>query len=413
MDNIMLFILFSVMAFGYVYKSLKRTNPLTPNLAYSIFLFLCGFSFIPLNTTNESLDIYTLFLLILSIVFFLTGLYFGKRIRLTWNFPYFNLSFRLLLFRALVTFSFLIFILECSNLGYIPILVMFTSDVYSDMNDNAIPMLHYFVQLSNFLPFFSLIMYKEGVIKRKERNCVIVISIFIIINCLSRQLLLLSILSLLLYYLCYKSVSKIKLISLLMLPVIMFVVIGSIRLKTIKGDRDDLEYLKDYANTMYEVNLLEVYLGLYSTNNFTTFKTFALRADQDNYRGLGVYSFQPFYTITLLNSFKQFSINPNLNSFASLGTYAIDPYLDFGIIGIIVMNLFYGVITSLSYRKYLQRNERWILPYCLLFFCTIMAAFTNYFNTFFIWFVIIINFLLVNPIKSKCKVANISCGKNM
>ena len=107
------------------------------------------------------------------------------------------------------------------------------------------------------------------------------------------------------------------------------------------------------------------------------------------------------------------SINPNLNSFASLGTYAIDPYLDFGIIGIIVMNLFYGVITSLSYRKYLQRNERWILPYCLLFFCTIMAAFTNYFNTFFIWFVIIINFLLVNPIKSKCKVANISCGKNM
>lgn len=196
----------------------------------------------------------------------------------------------------------------------------------------------------------------------------------------------------------YYVLSKKKFLIVLFLTLILFLGIGAIRLLTITyDDRSNVEYLKDYSDIDYDANLVEVYLGLYSTNNFTTLKRFVKTADDANYLGLGVYTFKPVFTLLGLSKFDSFDINKDLDSFSALGTYAIEPYLDFGLIGVIFINLFYGIFVSYTYKRYREGKERWIVPWGVMAFCLVMAAFTNFFNTFFVWFVLTLNFLILAP----------------
>ncbi|MBW9202202.1 oligosaccharide repeat unit polymerase [Bacteroidales bacterium SW292] len=402
--NVVNFVIFALVAYLFVLRAFRKNNPLTPYSVYAVFIFLSGFSFIPLNATNESLTTYAFILLFLSILFFLLGLHIGGRCHITYRPLRFSSRIRLLCFRSCFILACFVFLLECRMLGYIPITSMLVTDVYADMGDTGIPILHYFVQLANIFPIWALLLYRNSLIRKRERNLVVILSLFIAFNSLSRQMWLLMILAFMFYYLYYYYVSKVRLVAILLIPIVMFVLIGSIRLYTIgsRGDRTELEYLKDYANTQYDVNLLEVYLGLYSTNNFTTFKDFVSSSDENGYRGMGAYTFQAFYTITLLNMLAPFQMSIDYNSFASLGTYAIEPYLDFGLLGVIFINFFYGCITSYSYKKYESKDYRWILPCTLFIFCSLMGAFTNYFNVFFIWFVFVANFIILPPYPS-CK----------
>lgn len=402
-SNVTAFVCFAVVAYLFVLKSFRKNNPLTPYSSYAVFIFLCGFSFIPLNETNESLTTYTFILLFLSIVFFIIGLNVGCRCQLMYRPLRFSSQIRLLCFRIVYIFACIVFLLECRKLGYIPMTSMFVTNVYADMGDNGIPILHYFVQLANIIPIWALLLYKKSLIRKRERNLVIFLSLFVAFNSLSRQMWLLMILAFIFYYLYYHHVSKARLTLMFLIPIVMFVLIGSIRFYTIgsKGDRTELEYLKDYAKTQYDVNLLEVYLGLYSTNNFTTFKNFVHSSDREGYRGMGVYTFQAFYTISLLNLFTPFQTNSSYNSFAALGTYAVEPYLDFGLLGVIFINFIYGWVTAYSYKKYENKDYRWILPCTLFIFCSLMGAFTNYFNLFFIWFVFVANFLILPSLPAK------------
>ena len=404
-SNVIAFVCFAVIAYLLVLKSFRKNNPLTPYSSYAVFIFLCGFSFIPLNASNESLTTYTFLLLFISILFFIIGLIIGGRFRLVYRPLRLSSKIRLLCFRVLFILACIVFLLECRKLGYIPMTSMLTTNVYGEMVDNGIPILHYFVQLANIIPIWALLLYKKSLLRKRECNIVIFLSFFIAINSLSRQMWLLMILAFIFYYLYYHYVSKTRFVAMLLIPIVMFVLIGSIRFYTIgsKGDRTELEYLKDYAQTQYDVNLLEAYLGLYSTNNFTTFKNFVQSSDEEGYRGMGVYTFQAFYTISLLNLFAPFQTSSDYNSFAALGTYAVEPYLDFGLLGVIFINFLYGCITAYSYKKYENKDYRWILPCTLFIFCSLMGAFTNYFNLFFIWFVFIANFLILPPLQGNKK----------
>lgn len=371
---------------------------ITPNTVYFLFVFLFGYSFIPLSNANEQIEIDTFIVLFFSVFFFLTGIYIGKGIKLKISPLPIQTNIRILIFRLTFIFSFIVFLLECARVGFIPLFNMFSVNVYEQMSENAIPILHYFVQMVNILPILAYILHKKNLISSNERNIVLAGCAFIMLNSLSRQTWVLTIICFGVYYMFYYVLSKKKFLIVLFLTLILFLGIGAIRLLTITyDDRSNVEYLKDYSDIDYDANLVEVYLGLYSTNNFTTLKRFVKTADDANYLGLGVYTFKPVFTLLGLSKFDSFDINKDLDSFSALGTYAIEPYLDFGLIGVIFINLFYGIFVSYTYKRYREGKERWIVPWGVMAFCLVMAAFTNFFNTFFVWFVLTLNFLILAP----------------
>lgn len=378
-----------------IYGSDKLLNPYT---IFCFFIFLFGYSFIPLSKTNEQIDAYSFIILLTSVLFFLIGIFIGKRIKVRCK-PLSNLFlWRTLIFRIVVFLSVFVFLLECLRIGFVPMLYMLQLDVYSIMNEKAIPVLHYFVQSAYIVPIWALLLYRTDIISIKERNVVIAISTFIIFNNLSRQMWLLTILCIGIYYMSFYRLTTKRLLVFVSVPIFLFLLLGAVRLATVvKDDRNDVEYLKDYSQIDYDVNLVEVYMGLYSSANFTTFKKFVHESNEKEYRGYGVYTLKPIYTLLGLNLLDNFDINKEFNSFAALGTYAIEPYLDFGLIGVVFINLIYGVFVGYSYRQYKIGRKRWIIPWALMIFCMIMACFTNYYNTFFIWFVLILNFFILPP----------------
>lgn len=397
------FEIISCFAIGVMLFSFRKSNPITPYFLYSFFILLLGYSFIPINQFNEILGIYDLVLLMLTVFFFLSGIYCGEKLHLNIVPILMPIYYRLVIFWGIFVLSILIFLLECAKLGFIPLTRFFSENVYREMNDNTIPILHYFVQVANITPIWAYLLWKKEFLSKKKRNIVIVISLFIIFNSLSRQMWLLTMVCLVLCYMYYNLVSKRKLLIFMAVGILLFLAIGAVRLVTVTDNRSNTEYLQAYAGTQYETNLLETYIALYSTNNFTTFKRFVRESDEQNYRGYGVYTLRPIYTITLLNRIAGFDINPQYDSFSDLGTYAIEPYLDFGIYGVAVLNFLYGLFLAFAYKKYEKKNYRWIVPWGALAFCVLMSAFTNFFNTFFIWFILMLNFLILPPFANGTK----------
>ncbi len=399
-ENLIYFEMISGMSLVVMFLSFNnKKNPINPYFLYSIFVFLLGYSFVPLNSNSNLLNRYTLLLLILTVFFFLIGLFCGSKLRLQVVPLKISINSRIFIFWGTLILSVLVFFLECARIGYIPILNVLSMDVYGDTNANLIPVLHYFVLAANIIPIWAYLLYKHGSISKRKRNIAILISLFIIMNSLSRQMWLLSLICIGFCYMFIHRIPRWKLLICMLIPVFLFLAMGAIRLITkISDGRSNVEYLRDYSSTQYDVNLLEAYMGLYSSNNFTKFDTFVCKSDEVNYRGYGVYTLRPVYTLLLLNRFEEFDINPDFDSFTSLATYAIEPYLDFGILGVIILNFIYGFFSAYVYCRYEKKFYRWIIPWGCIAFCILMGAFTNYFNTFFIWFVITLNFLILPPI---------------
>lgn len=344
------------------------------------------------------MDLHTFVILFFTVAFFLVGIYIGKGIKIRCLPLPIKGYTRLLFFRIAFVLSIIVFLLECARVGFIPIFYILSTNVYRQMNENAIPLLHYFVQLANILPIWACILYRRRSISLKERNLVLFICIFIIMNSLSRQMWILTIICFGMYYMHYYILSRKKILITVVITLLLFLSIGAIRLLTVTyNDSSNVDYLKRYSQIDYDVTLVEVYIGLYSTNNFTTFKQFVYKADNTDYLGLGVYTLRPVYTLLGVNQFESFDINKDLDSFSALGTYAIEPYLDYGMLGVIIINLLYGLFVYYTYKQYQRGKERWIIPWALMAFCIIMAAFTNFFNTFFVWFVLTLNFLILPP----------------
>lgn len=399
-ENLIYFEMISGMSLIVMFLSFNsKKNPINPYFLYSIFVFLLGYSFIPLNSNSTLLNRYTLFLLVLTVLFFLIGLFCGSKLNLKVMPLKISINSRVFIFWSTLMLSVLVFLLECARLGYIPILNILSIDVYGDTNANLIPVLHYFVLAANIIPIWAYLLYKHGSISKRKRNMAIWIALFIMLNSLSRQMWLLSLICIGFCYMFIHRIPKWKLLISMLIPVFLFLAMGAIRLVTkITDGRSNVEYLRDYSSSQYDVNLLEAYMGLYSSNNFAKFNTFICKSDEVDYRGYGVYTLRPVYTLLLLNQLQEFDINPDFDSFTSLATYAIEPYLDFGIWGVIILNFIYGFFSAYVYRRYEKKFYRWIIPWGCVAFCILMGAFTNYFNTFFIWFIITLNFLILPPI---------------
>lgn len=367
-----------------------------PLLLYSFFIFNYSFNLLNLSILQHELTYKTNLIICLSIVFFIVGVLIYKRTEIS-KIIIINSKSKVYVLIILMILSITAFIVELFKLRYIPIFNILTNPTYSDSLKVYTPLLNTFILASFLIPAWSYILYKEKILTKRKYVTFSLISSFIIINHLGgRQMILILLLSILLTYNYYYNL-KFK-AAMIILPVFitLFLFIGLYR-----SGRSDYEVyeknMRNYAGIYkYDVTIIESFLTIYSSLRYTEMEKVLKEREIQDYWGYGRYTFRPIIKMTPLKKIHNFN-NPDFDTLNSLCTYSIEPYLDFGYIGVIVINLLYGLYSTHVYLNYKNKSSpQYIITFTIVTFCIIMMSFTNIFNTFFIWLMYGINKLLTN-----------------
>lgn len=398
-DEILLFSIFFLFSISILFVSFKFYNSvINPISIYAPFLILLSYSFIQLSNNQEGYTTNSLLVILFSIFSYsfaaTTKLSFKKKD----NRKFLTIRTRKLLFRFLFIGAIATFFLECLLIGYIPILKMTTENVYADSNENLIPILHYFITLLAFFPSWLYIYRKQGIISNKKFKILLIITVFILINYLSRQVILLLVLSFFGTYMFYNKISN-KLIFRFMVGLIsFFLLITIIRFQTVTTTAPLTEYYRIVAGIdNQEVTFTEAFLVEYSSKRFAAFNKIINYADKISFWGFGQYTFKPLTSLLFLDNLGIVSNIPELDTENAVSTYMADPYLDFRYIGVILLNFIYGFLSITFYKRIKKGEEDAIVPFWIVSFCLIMGIFINFFNTMIIWLGFLFNRLLVKP----------------
>jgi oligosaccharide repeat unit polymerase len=270
-------------------------------------------------------------------------------------------------------------------------------DVYKDTNDKLLSFLHYFIIIAAIIPSWAYILFRKDIISKKVFIYFSIGALFILINYLSRQIFFLFLISAFTTYSFYYRVSIKKIIVALFIAIFVFILMGNIRI--IRGSSALNNYtagqlLRDLGHIKYNTNIFESYLNIYSSKRFDAMDKFVHMKKMEDFFGMGIFTFRPVSSLLFLDrmgvvNYKQYNTTTNIAG------YTIDPYLDFGLLGVILLNFLYGFICRLAFINFIEGNTLYIIPWAMLVFCLIMAPFMNYFNTFIIWFAIFFNRLIL------------------
>ncbi|MDD2493907.1 MAG: O-antigen ligase [Tissierellia bacterium] len=383
------FVLIIFVASYFYYK--KIINPIS---VYLIFVTMFLYSTLPLSKSIEFSDKLLFFILTAIFTYFL-GVFIPRPKRIM-TFPLFSEKTRVLYFRILSAISIASFLFEVMIMGYIPILRIFDSlNIYGDATE-SMTILHTFVLLAPILVFWCLILYKDGTIGKRERNLFLLLFIFLIINNFGRTTLLMFFITGLIYLEFYGKLNNKKLVTGIIAFLVVFIVMGNIRTGS-TGDNIK-RVLRNIANTEYETSMFESYLISYSSVNFYKMNDIVELRDEIGGYSYGANALKPLmkligYSPDILKK------NPIFDSQGRLTTYLIDPYIDFGLIGIIIFNLLYGMVSGTLFRKYNEnRSPEYIISWSIIVFCLFMGFFYNAFNTMVVWLVYVSNKIILKRI---------------
>ena len=392
---------FSLASISLMYSLFKYENAINPISVFTIFIFLLAYSFIKLSLKQSVYSENTLVIINLSLFCYLVLAvqnYPAKTLKIC------NLdnSLKIKLLYVIISFAAITFFLECVMFGYLPVLNISSSDVYIDTNEKLIPFLHYFIVILAFVPSWSYIYYKEGLLGKKRFRFILLITLFILVNYLSRQLYLLLGITFLLSYIFYNNIKTKILIRLSFLVVALFLIIGYLKFNS-ELSISFAEFSRLAAGIENEnVSILESTFTEYSSKRYTVLDEMVRTRDDIHYYGFGVYTFRPLLSFFLLEKLGVIVRIQDLDSERKVGTFLIDPYLDFGLFGVVIINSLYGVFASRYYKQYILRNPEAIIKFSIIIFCLLMGMFINYFNTMLIWLGLIMNkFLLSGFEKNK------------
>jgi hypothetical protein len=309
-------------------------------------------------------------------------------------FPVLNKRSKKLFFFFILFLSIFSFLFEIYKIGYLPILNIFNKYVYGDYIEAYTPLLNTFILISYIIPVWGLLFYKAKVITKTTLLVVLVISGFIIINHFGRQMFLVLGLSIIVYIQYTHNLNYKKLLAYSISGVLLFFFIGFLRSGSIKEVTKENEMIKRGGGVDQKTNLFESYIVLYSSIRFGVFEEMLQEKKDQHFIGLGAYTLRPIFKITNLSSLNYFT-KPEFDSYNKLGTYAIEPYLDAGVFGVIFVNILLGYMITHFFWKYCNKSYlENVVPWSILLFCCIMMPFTNTFNTFFTWIILLFNKLL-------------------
>lgn len=386
--------------FAVILSGLRFKNLINPISIFVPFLYLLSYSFLQLSVDQVDYSPMTFLIINSSIVIYL--------LFASLNYPYRpvkifaldeRLKRKLLYFMSLM--AFLTFIIECIVFGYIPILNITNVDLYGETNEKLVPFLHYFIILNSLLPTWAYVFLKEKIISKKEFRFVLFLSVFILLNYLSKQLYLLFGMSLFVSYTYYNQINIKKILKALGVMFLIFGFIGFLRFDS-ELSMSASEFYRAISGIENDsVSLFEAVFVEYSSKRFSILDEMVNYSDHIAFLGYGMYTFRPFTSFFLLEKMGFIIRIPELNSELRVGTFLIDPYLDFGIIGVIILNALYGYLAVRYYNQFKGRYPEAIVKFTIIVFCISMGMFVNYFNSMLIWLGLIINKILMGDLKSK------------
>ncbi|KFF05222.1 O-antigen polymerase [Flavobacterium reichenbachii] len=402
-EQIKLFVFYYSIAIGaYLFSKIRFTNAINPISIFVPFLFLLSYSFIRLSDQQVPYSWKTFSIINISIfsyLFFASLHYDYKPIKIF----KFNNSLRRKFIFFICIMTYLTFVLECYLFGFVPIFNILNSSLYLETNDKLIPFLHYFIVLNSFIPAWLYIYYKEKIISKKVFRILLLGSIFILLNYLSRQVHLLFILSFFISYLYYNKLNMKSLFRIVVVVILVFFGVGYLKTDsemTISAS----EYFRILAGVSNDqVSLFEAVFVEYSSKRFSVLDAMVNLSDKINYLGYGIYTFRPFLSFFLFEKIGVVQRIPELNSEVRVGTFLIDPYLDFGIIGVFIINSFYGYLSARYYNQFKENRPEAIIKFSIIIFCVFMGMFINYYNSMLIWLGFIFNKMLIGGLKSENK----------
>ncbi len=378
----------------FVYSYIRFNNALNPISILIPFIFELSYSFLQFSVDQKGYSVNTFFVVNLSIIFYL----FFASIDYSYvpiGFLKLDTKLRLLLLRLLSISALITFVLECFVFGYIPILNITSVDVYNDTNGKLIPFLHYFILLNAILPSWSYIFYKEKIITKREFFRISFLSLFILLNYLSKQLYLICGITFFMTYTFYNKVSFKKIFRIVGVALGVFVALIFLRIDS-ESTFSAAELYRAYAGIENdELTLLESFFVLYSSIRFTVLDEMINFSDSIHFFGFGIYTFRPILSLFLIEKTGLVQRIPELDSELRVGTFLADPYLDFGFFGVIFLNAFYGFLALRYYRQYHNRRPEAIVKFAIIVFCILMGMFVNYFGSMLVWIGLLFNKIMV------------------
>lgn len=374
----------------YFYKDF--INPVT---LYSPFILFYSLSSVSLTYKELPLSVTTHMIILLSIFSYFFGLLIPVKIKSKKQIR-FTLKNRKYIFFIIYIFIVLTFVLEIKRFGYIPIFKVFTRDVYSETEAFLLPFLHNFIILIPVFVIWTYLFFKLNAISKVSFLFILGSIIFIQLNYFSRQYLFwLTINIIVLFNFFRKKKSVKKVLFFLFFLFFVFYIFGLLRVssqvKILNSQHPDTPpltinaYLNDLAESKYELSTIEASFVGYTTQSYSRLEYLVRQVKEKNFWGCGKYTFYPVSSLFMLEELGVVSYNDFEIPEFFIPTYSFVVYADFGFLGIILLNILYGVIVKHSYSSFKEGKYSGISFWAIAAFFLLMTPFINYFHTFIIW----------------------------
>ena len=382
-------VMMSVMILGYL-KFKRIVNPIS-----SVMIFWLALIYYRLGISNRQneLTLQSQVYIYAFIFFYVLGTFFVLRRRLR-PFVVHNEK-SLYILNVLFAAAVIVACCEFYVFGGFPIVKsMFGGqDIYGEVV--GIPIFHYLVMLSAILPAAYYYLYRIGAISKVSFYIFVIASLFIVLNTMSRQLLIFSII---LSFFSYSSVNRIDPDRLLfkwaVFAIAAFILLGMSRISAINPNIQALDYLKAYSDVPkeFDVNIFDVTFNLYASLNFNTFQEMISLTNEVGY---GKYFLKPIVGIINFGNVLGISYVEQYDSFRRLGTIVADPVLDFGLLGVIIFSFSYGLVSANIFRLLNSlRSIGVIIIWSTIVYTLLMSVFANFFNVFFSWICVFVGALI-------------------
>ncbi len=257
-------------------------------------------------------------------------------------------------------------------------------NIYNSMR--FVPIAHYLIMLTALVPAVYYYVYKNGGCKPGTLIIWSLVVAFILLNTLSRQIMIFGFIA---FALTYARLNPAYATSFLLragvVMALFFISFGVIRMMVGTADMTVLDYLKEVSEVPVDldVNSIEVTYNLYTSLNLATLNQIHTRVDEIAW---GTYTLRPIIDVLKLDHVFHIGAAERLDTFAMLGTILADPYLDFGLAGVPLVGLLYGILGMYLYKLSSRRlNLGYMLMWSTFVFVMVMAVFANFFNAFFVW----------------------------
>ncbi|RPA38331.1 oligosaccharide repeat unit polymerase [Shewanella frigidimarina] len=378
-------------------------NPLSMLFPFVLGVYYYQFM---LSTRQQELELNTIYALSLFIASYIMGVLFillNKKGILKHKINSHRVT-SVLMIDVFFMFGLIIFLVECTLTGGFPffIALIHKVNVYEDMY--YVPILHYFVMLTALFPSIYYSVYKSGRISRLKLITVVLMSVFVLLNIMSRQIFILSIVFM---FFTFAKVNKINtnkyIIKVAIFASCMFLLLGFVRIQSINNSVSQLDYLKAYADvpSKRDVNTFDVTYNLYTSQNLVTLNDMVDSIDNAGF-GYGKYLTQNFLKTFKYDQAFNIEYLSQYDSFTRLGTIVADPYLDFGLAGVIVFGFLYGFLNSICFLKSKHSDSiRYTYFWAVLCYIMLMSVFTNFYNVLFSWLVFLFIYFITLKAKSK------------